>query len=649
MPKLRSKKLNPFAVVGLAVTAACLVMVGLFALSKNLDTRSAAALAPVRHVGASSGGSTKEKTVSASVSLAAQTGNRYVASVSMKPWRPVTEVSGLGLTWVRSKSQCAARSATGVEVWTAQGTPTADGSVTATFGNAPENATLVVSAFADVAEGSTIQMVSSNTLGINGACTGGTDTQTYSLQVPVQPNSITYAVVGERLRTTTPGAGFVKLTEVHQGNSDGDKSGLAVLSQSNTGQATQTVSGTLNSATDWAMVTMVVQGMQSTGPTPTATPLVTPVPTGSAQPTDSPVPTGAPVSTATPAPTASPTLPPTSASIGIWTSAAELKTKGTDTDAWKEVLAAANSLSSTPAPNLDNQDDKTNTDVLAAAIVYAKTGDAQYKNKVVSALQKVEQFVPKGRTLAWARETGAYAMAADLVGYRTPAFEKKMRDMAETYRCTEVKNANGDPATLLEMFQKRPNNWGTMAFGSLTAIYRYLGDTAKLQLVRDHFVQEVAGPKPGTTVYDQNLTWQCDESKPRLINPDGCVKTCGGKLVNVSGILPDDMRRGGDCRQDAVETGYPWEAMQGVVMGARVLERAGMPVWAADNRAICRAAETLQSQRFGTWTKAQSNDLWQLPIIDKACGTRYQDAYTTATDKASLWKFGKNAGWGYVL
>ena len=42
-------------------------------------------------------------------------------------------VSGLGLAWTLLRSQCSGRNHTAVEIWQAQGIPSADGIVTATF------------------------------------------------------------------------------------------------------------------------------------------------------------------------------------------------------------------------------------------------------------------------------------------------------------------------------------------------------------------------------------------------------------------------------------------------------------------------------------------------------------------------------------
>jgi len=373
-------------------------------------------------------------------------------------------------------------------------------------------------------------------------------------------------------------------------------------------------------------------------PSPTSTPTSVPTPIPTPTPiTATPLPT--PVATPLPTPTVVPSTPfPTfipSAVKGVWTSPTELAKKPMSGDAWRVVKAAADGLSSNPSPDLDDQNDNTNVDVLAAAIVYARTGNSVYRNKVINALRKIENFVPNGRTLAWARETGAYAVSADLIGYHTPAFEAKMRQMAEGYKGSQTKK------TLLGMFKMRPNNWGAHGFGSLTAIYSYLGDTAKLREVRDYFVRTVKGEKLQQKY--GSLSWQWDESGPRWINPKGATKNCGG-TVNIDGIIPDDMRRGGGCKVNPTYTGYAWEGLQGMVMGARILDRAGMSIRNEDDSAICRAVSALQDGRFGSDWRAKSDDPWQLVFWDDICGRNWSSSYGS-----SKWGAGKNVGWGYVI
>lgn len=337
------------------------------------------------------------------------------------------------------------------------------------------------------------------------------------------------------------------------------------------------------------------------------------------------------------------------AQIGIWTSAEELAEKPMSGLPWEKLKAAADDAD----PNMafvSDQDSNNNVQILAAAIVYARTGDETYQAKVTAACGKLAgagyPLLAPGiaeednRTLAWARETGAYALAADLSGYRTPEFEDWLRDMAEEY-------VAADNRTLLYMFHLRPNNWGTHAFGSLCAIYAYLQDTTRLAEVRDYWIQAVIGPKPDELEYggpDLDLSWHVDVNDLRLINPKGAVK----EGLNIDGITPDDMRRNGSFSNPppASSTTYHWGALQGQVSGGRILERMGMPIWDVADSALYRAGYALQvrwENDFSGW-KAEGDDLWLLPFFDDAYGTNWSDA-----QPERMWQHGKNAGWPYVV
>lgn len=604
------------------------IPVTLILINQPTDIRSSAAGASPKVEQVIKGEAGKKNSIR-SGTVTASASQFYLASISMKPFVSVTSVSGLGLKWTKVKSQCGAREATGTDVWMATGTPTNSGGVTATFAKAPENSVMAVTGFSGVYMGDPIaDGIGFNTKGVNGGCSGGKDTKTYSLPLTTENNVIVLASMGIRLRTHTPGSPFTELLEFNYGNDNGSKAGLALVQQYFPKSENITLRGSLNSDTDWAGVVVQVQGQPERASSPT--PIMTTAPTAS------PLPTSKPTTQPTLVPTI-PVIPVPSPVTGIWTSPTELRNKPMSGDSWNAVKSAADSLTTTPNPDLDDQNDSTNVQVMAAAIVYARTGDTNYRTKVVNALQKVEQFVPRGRTLAWARETGAYAIAADLVGYRTAAFEKKMRDMAETYKCSQLNK------TLLEMYKMRPNNWGSQAFGSLTAIYRYLGDTRKLQEVRTHYVLSVNGRMPSSAIFG-SLSWQCNSSDPRWINKKGCVITCGSS-VNVDGIIPDDMRRGGSCQPNPLHTGYPWEGLQGFTMAARILDRAGLGIWQEGDRAICRAASALQDGRFGSAWRATGDDEWQLPFLDNGCGTNWSASYGTSRK----WTAGKNTGWGYVL
>ena len=126
-------------------------------------------------------------------------------------------------------------------------------------------------------------------------------------------------------------------------------------------------------------------------------------------------------------------FPVSAQSLGLWTSPAELARIPAEGCAWEEVLEAADAANPAEATIAD-QDSDNNVEILAAAIVWARTGTQSYRTKVTTAVDNlVATGYPGDRTLAWARETGTYALAADLVGYHPAAFETWLRNVAKVW------------------------------------------------------------------------------------------------------------------------------------------------------------------------------------------------------------------------
>jgi len=167
-----------------------------------------------------------------------------------------------------------------------------------------------------------------------------------------------------------------------------------------------------------------------------------------------------------------PPPPPPAAIKGVWTSAEELATRPTSGPAWEALVAA--SRQDTSAPNLSNQDDPTNVRVLAAALVFARTGGSALRDKVIAACTKAVGTESGARALALARELPAYVIAADLVGYREPRFVTWVAGVRHA-------PMTGGPASLIASHEERPNNWGTHAAAARAACAAYLGDQAELE------------------------------------------------------------------------------------------------------------------------------------------------------------------------
>ena len=186
--------------------------------------------------------------------LTAVSGHLYLAAISGKSNIAVTGVSGLGLTWTLVKAQCAARGQTRVEVWKAQGTPSGGGTVAATFASAPLNAVIAVSRYSGVDANAIGSVVSANTKGSEGACSGGADNSSYSVNITTTvANAVVFGAAAMRVRTHTPGAGYIERAELVQGTS-GSGAGIAVVDRTVSAAAAVVLNGTFDSAVDWAVV-----------------------------------------------------------------------------------------------------------------------------------------------------------------------------------------------------------------------------------------------------------------------------------------------------------------------------------------------------------------------------------------------------------
>lgn len=208
----------------------------------------------VTYISTDKGGASYSKRVSTSAKVGAVKGNLYLASISTKPYVPVSSVSGMGLVWRLVDAQASGRSQTSVEVWIGKGTPTGDGVVSAYLGKAPLEAVITVCQYSGVDLGAPLgKVVSSNTNGINGRSTNGKDSDSYSFNISTTyQGAVVHAAAATRQRNHIPGAEYKECGLVHHGTS-GDAAGLALQDRGTTSNAT-TVSGSFDGSTDWAVI-----------------------------------------------------------------------------------------------------------------------------------------------------------------------------------------------------------------------------------------------------------------------------------------------------------------------------------------------------------------------------------------------------------
>jgi hypothetical protein len=199
------------------------------------------------------GGSASD-VVTTDAELTARAGDFYIAAVSSKPHLPSTEVAGLSLEWTLVISQCGARNQTGLDVWKGTGTPTGDGPVSATFPAEPSNAVIAVTRYSGVRTDDPIgAIVSGNTTGEFGSCSGGTDNRQYSLGLTTTVESaVVFAAAAMRDASHIPGAGWTEHVEHHSGGA-GTAASVATMDQRLESATSLQVAGEFDGDVDYAV------------------------------------------------------------------------------------------------------------------------------------------------------------------------------------------------------------------------------------------------------------------------------------------------------------------------------------------------------------------------------------------------------------
>ena len=311
--------------------------------------------------------------------------------------------------------------------------------------------------------------------------------------------------------------------------------------------------------------------------------------------------------------------------LAVWLSQDELMQLPTEGPAWESLAAAA--AAETGTPNLMDQSSNADVLTLAKALAGVRLGNAEYIAQVRANLMTVMETENGGTTLALGRGLAPYVISADLVGFDTPQQEDQFRGWLQGVIHEELSGR-----TLVSTHEDRPNNWGTMAGASRAAAAVYLGDAQELQRTAQVFKgylgdrASYAGFK-----YGKDLSWQADPENPVGINPLGAMKDGH----SIDGVLPDDMRRGGSFQWPPETTGYPWEGLQGVVVQAEILYRAGYQTWQWEDQAIRRAVEFLE----GIGWYAEGDDEWTPWLID----ARYHNQDPSHLDPQA--RHGKIMGW----
>ena len=306
---------------------------------------------------------------------------------------------------------------------------------------------------------------------------------------------------------------------------------------------------------------------------------------------------------------------------GVWITPDELAALPCSGRAWEALERAARSRPE--APDLTDQDQRTNVVVLAKALVAVRTGSQSLREEVIDLCLQAVGTEKGARSLAVGRELPAYIFAADLVGLPEPEaarFSGWLRTLLDTdLRGRSLRSTQED----------RPNNWGTHAGAARAAIAVYLDDEEELERCAQVFRGWLGDRSAYSEFRFGDLSWQHDPQHPVGINPVGSERDGH----SIDGAQPEEMRRGGPCRFPPAPTGYAWEALQGACVLAEILHRSGRDAWTWQDNALSRAVRFLYSLPW----PAEGDDLWLLPLINRRTGSTWPEAERARP--------GKNAGW----
>lgn len=271
---------------------------------------------------------------------------------------------------------------------------------------------------------------------------------------------------------------------------------------------------------------------------------------------------------------------------GILASPTDLAALPTSGPAWQNLLNWAGE--SAANPDIGDQNDQTDAVVVAKALVYARTGQSQYRQQVIAAIMEAMGTESGSGILAVARNLAAYVIAADLVRLDVED-DVVFRAWLEGVRF-EVFDGKGPDLSLVSCHEQRPNNFGTHCGTSRLAAALYLGDEAEVQRAANVF-RGWLGDRSAYAGFNfgSDLTWHCDPDRPVGINPSNCSKD--GRPLG--GVLPDDQRRAGSYQWPPPKENYVWEALQGAVTQAYILERQGYDSFGWSNQALHRAVRWL--------------------------------------------------------
>jgi hypothetical protein len=310
----------------------------------------------------------------------------------------------------------------------------------------------------------------------------------------------------------------------------------------------------------------------------------------------------------TPAPSLTPSPPPPRAEGDyLLMTKDELLALPTSGDAWAALVGFAGS--DFGRADLHDQDSKHDLYTLAAALVFARTGDERYGQRARDGIMAAIGTERPGATnsiLALGRQLGAYVLAADFIKL-DGADDARFRTWLTDIRTKDL-GGHGRWTTLIGTHEDSANNWGAFAGASRIAASLYLGDTADVAKATQVF-RGFLGDRDSWNRFqpvEGSASWACDAKRYVPLNPP-----CTRNGIDLDGAIVRDIDRGGNLKWPPGRKGvaYTLEALQGLSLQAELITENGYgDAWHWSDDALRRAADfvTRSGDAGGrTWNRSE--------------------------------------------
>ena len=265
---------------------------------------------------------------------------------------------------------------------------------------------------------------------------------------------------------------------------------------------------------------------------------------------------------------------------------------------------------------------------LAAALVFARTGDAAYGAKARAGVMAGMASQKDGcsqAVLSLGRQLTAYVLAADFAGL-SGADETAFRAWLSAIRTKDI-GGHSTRTSITGTHKISSNNWGAYAGASRIAADLYLGDATDLaaaaRVTRGFLGDRAAYASFTDNLQSDDLSWSCSGSHATFtpVNP-----ACTKNGINIDGGIISDISRGGSLTWPPQKTGvqYQLDSIQAMGLQVELLYRNGYDnAWSWSDSALKRMAGlvTRSAAAGGTGWNA-TNTSRQMPwLLNKRYGT----------------------------